>query len=217
VDSDVVETGEERSTEPARAEDEALSQPSLGRALRALRNGRGLSLAAVAAATGLSASFLSVVEKGQSDIAIGRLVRIAQFYGVRLADLITESADSSDLVVRRGTGARISSAKGVEIEILARETKGLMLPFLTTHEPHARSSELDIDDGEVFLYVLDGTVLLELQDSAPTMLQPGDSVYYEARRLAALTNLGASHARLVGALTSSRHDGLGVGRSAVRS
>ena len=55
----------------------------LGENLRALRLGAGRSLTEVAEVTQLSPSFLSMVEDGNSDIALGRLLRVTQFYGVR--------------------------------------------------------------------------------------------------------------------------------------
>ena len=64
-----------------------MPQPNLGTKLRALRSDRGNSIAEVSDATGISASFLSLVENGRSDIAIGRLMRLIDFYGVGLATL----------------------------------------------------------------------------------------------------------------------------------
>jgi predicted transcriptional regulator len=56
----------------------------LGRRLRAFRATRGLSLANLAKKTGISSSFLSLVEQGKSDITITRLLRLAKFYEVGL-------------------------------------------------------------------------------------------------------------------------------------
>src|SRR3954471_20515085 len=61
---------------------------ALGLRLRQLRLARSLSLAEVAQATNISASFLSLVENGRSDVSIGRLTRLVQFYGVSLSDVI---------------------------------------------------------------------------------------------------------------------------------
>jgi transcriptional regulator with XRE-family HTH domain len=74
---------------------------SLGARLRALRTGRGHSLAEVAEATGLSASFLSLVENGRSDITISRLVRVVDFYRVRITDLLDAAPSADSMVVRR--------------------------------------------------------------------------------------------------------------------
>ena len=56
--------------------------------LKQLRAEQGLSLSQLARATGISSSFLSLIEQAQSDITIGRLVRLAEFYDVELADLL---------------------------------------------------------------------------------------------------------------------------------
>jgi transcriptional regulator with XRE-family HTH domain len=51
--------------------------PELGARLKALRKRRGLSLRDLAAQSGLSQSFLGAVERGRSDIAVGRLAQVA--------------------------------------------------------------------------------------------------------------------------------------------
>jgi transcriptional regulator with XRE-family HTH domain len=48
------------------------NKTQLGGALRELRKEKGSSLVQVADATGISKSFLSLVESGRSDITIGR-------------------------------------------------------------------------------------------------------------------------------------------------
>ena len=70
----------------------------LGARLRAIRADRGLSLSAVAEATGISTSFLSLVETGKNDITFGRLRRLIDYYGVTLIDLLPPSEDT--VVVR---------------------------------------------------------------------------------------------------------------------
>ena len=65
-----------------------MSPGMLGENLRALRLGVGRSLTEVAEATQLSPSFLSMVENGNSDIALGRLLRVTQYYGVEIADVV---------------------------------------------------------------------------------------------------------------------------------
>ena len=65
-------------------------QAGLGAALRAARTRRGLSLAQVAEATGISRSLLSLIETGRSDITIGRLDKLSLLYDVRLSELLPE-------------------------------------------------------------------------------------------------------------------------------
>ena len=75
------------------------TERGLGSALKNLRRDRRLSLQDVSAGTGISASFLSLVENGKSDITIGRLVRLVTFYGIHLGDLVpVQPAAEPDLV-----------------------------------------------------------------------------------------------------------------------
>lgn len=46
-----------------------------------------LSQAELSCAVGISSSFLSLLEQGRTDIAIGRLLHLAGFYDVEFADL----------------------------------------------------------------------------------------------------------------------------------
>ncbi len=70
------------------AQDGAGHKTELAARLKQLRAEHGLSLSQLARATGISSSFLSLIEQAQSDITIGRLVRLAEFYDVELADLL---------------------------------------------------------------------------------------------------------------------------------
>src|SRR3954451_14814234 len=85
-----------RKSEPAEAEDE---QAQLGRELRAHRQERGLSLKQVAEATGISVSFLSLVESGGSDITFRRLRRLLRLYGKTPSDVLAGAPDSRGTVV----------------------------------------------------------------------------------------------------------------------
>ena len=71
-----------------KAEIEKKAPASVGAHLHQARRARNLSLADVAEATSISASFLSLVENDKSDITIGRLVRLIEFYGISIADLL---------------------------------------------------------------------------------------------------------------------------------
>src|SRR5882672_9484931 len=75
--------------------------PQLSAKLRAARKQRNLSIAAVADGTQISASFLSLVENGKSDITIGRLTRLIEFLGISITDLITGEEPADPHIVRR--------------------------------------------------------------------------------------------------------------------
>jgi transcriptional regulator with XRE-family HTH domain len=85
----------------------------LGGRLRRLRRERGLSLGEVAKATEISASFLSHIENGKSDITFMRLERLVALYGASLMDLAAphqavDDAGPGRLRALRRFGAAVS-------------------------------------------------------------------------------------------------------------
>lgn len=159
-------------------------QSALGPALRAIRLANRRSLSDVAAATGISSSFLSLVENGKSDITVGRLTRLVAFYGVSVADLLPSAGPAADPDVVRRTEQRLlpSPAEGISFYLLGPLVSGLMMPMIVEMEPSARLAEYGRHHGEEFVHVLEGTLALELEGSEPRILEEGDSAYYSAER-----------------------------------
>lgn len=137
----------------------------------------------MARATGISASFLSLVENGKSDITIGRLVRLVAFYGIQLVDLLpaTPSADP-DIIRRAEQQTLASSGEGIQFRLLAPNTHGSMMPMVVEFEPSAHLAEYGRHAGEEFVHVMQGKLELEIEGSEPRILKAGDSAYYDAQR-----------------------------------
>jgi quercetin dioxygenase-like cupin family protein/DNA-binding Xre family transcriptional regulator len=158
-------------------------QSELGPALRAIRVANRRSLSEVAAATGISSSFLSLVENGKSDITVGRLTRLVAFYGVSVADLLPAGPSADPDIVRRAEQRLLPSpAEGISFYLLGPHVSGLMLPMIVEMEPSARLAEYGHHHGEEFVHVLEGTLALELEGAEPRILEDGDSAYYSAER-----------------------------------
>jgi quercetin dioxygenase-like cupin family protein len=155
----------------------------LGPSLRLARRSKSLSLNDVAIATGISASFLSLVENGKSDITIGRLVRLVAFYGVQLADLLPPTPSAEPDITRKSEQRRLpSSEEGIQFRLLAPDSAGSMMPMVVDFEPSARLAEYGRHAGEEFVHVLQGRLELELEGTEPRILKAGDSAYYNAER-----------------------------------
>lgn len=158
---------------------------TLGTALRALRQTRRLPLSDVADATGVSASFLSLVENGRSDITIGRLTRLVDFYGVTINDLLPPPRGEDADVVREEDARQLHSPdEGIDVYLLTSGTgtDRTMMPMLLVFEPGAGLAELGHHRGEEFVHVLEGELLLEVEGSATRTLRAGDSAYYAGDR-----------------------------------
>lgn len=174
-------------------------QPALGMALRAAREQRRLSLQEVAAATSVSASFLSMVENGKNDITLGRLTRLVDFYGVSLTDLLPAAPPSGQLdIVRVGAGALIhSSAEGIDFWLLTPDTDRTMMPMLLSFAPGAELEEAGQHEGEEWVHVLRGTLRLMVEGAEPRVLGKGDSAYYRASQPHRFANDSATKPLLV--------------------
>jgi transcriptional regulator with XRE-family HTH domain len=161
--------------------DSTFMQDGLGTRLRALRKQRGLSLNDLGDGTKISASFLSLVENGKSDITIGRLKRLIDFYGISITDLIPSPRHADPNVMRRDERLLLHSpAEGIDVYVLVSETARTMMPMLLEFEPGAELAEYGSHPGEEFVHILDGELRLEIDGSEPRVLKAGDSAYYRA-------------------------------------
>lgn len=168
-----------------------MASQELATRLRDLRLERKLSLAGVSEATGLSSSFLSLIENGKSDITFSRLYRLVQFYGVSLLDIAPDTS-AGLAVVRSDERRRIHSAsEGIDMYLLTPDTENRsMMPVIVVYQPGAMISEAAKHPGEDFVHVLEGRFLLEVEGNEPVVLEPGDSVYYKATVPHSWRNIG---------------------------
>ena len=174
----------------------------LGVRLRRLRKARALSLADVADGTGISASFLSMVEKGQSDITVSRLMRLVHWFGVSVADLVQEPDPSAVQVVRARQRRSIRlSDEGISIQMLTPDGRHAMMPVINVYDAGGGMADAARHDGEEFVHVLDGTVELTVGEDEPILLRAGDSAYYRADVPHSFRNAGRGDARFLGITT----------------
>lgn len=170
----------------------------LGERLRAIRLERKLSLKDVAEQTGISRGFLSLVETGKNDITVGRLMLLLRAYGLGLADLVPSQESSNGDIVRADARTHMRSpSEGVDIYLLAPDTRRKMCPYLVAFEPGGRIKEFASHAGEEFVMVLEGKVLMEMVGRDPATLAEGDCAYYESERGHTFTNMSEGRALLV--------------------
>lgn len=168
-------------TDSTLAESDAGSKLRLGGILRDARVQRSLSLSEVGRETGVSASFLSLVENGKTDIAIGRLVRILSFLRIPITDVLSSPSPADTTLVRANERRRLpSTEEGIEFSLLTADTDHLMMPMLIVFQPSAQLAEYGCHTGEEFVHVLEGRLSLDLRDSQSHVLGAGESAYYRA-------------------------------------
>ncbi|MGI8745872.1 MAG: cupin domain-containing protein [Bryobacteraceae bacterium] len=162
---------------PARAGSNG-NRDSVGSRLRKLRLQRGEALATVAQALNLSIGFLSNLERSQSSASVGITHKLAQYYGVNLLEFFSPAASVGPLV-RASERKVLEGGEGVRMELLA--WGGIMMePHLFRIAPGAGSVESYSHEGEEFLFVTRGRLVIYLKDQE-FQLRSGDSFYFESK------------------------------------
>ena len=150
---------------------------AIGGHLRQLRGRRGLSLAQVARAVGISVGFLSALERSQMSGSVGTLRKLARFYKTNILDFFDANGTSSRRV-RPAERKVLEAGEGVRMELLAWGNT-VMEPHLFRIAPSAGSGEPYTHEGEEFIYVLRGDLEITVQGEE-YRLKPGDSFYFES-------------------------------------
>ena len=155
---------------------DALQSP--GQRFRRLRARRGLSLAQVARATGVSVGFLSALERGQMRSSVATLRRIARFYKTNILSMFETNGDAQPLV-RPSERKILETSPSVRMELLAWGNTA-MEPHLFRIKPGGGSGESYAHEGEEFLHVLRGEFEIWLHNQGHYRLKSGDSLYFES-------------------------------------
>ena len=163
--------------------------------LREMRLARGLSLRGASAESGLSVSFISALERGASGGSVAALQRLTSAYGGTLLDLFPGDAAPSRLI--RPGERRVLSVPGSETRIEQLASGGVMEPQLFVLAPRASSDGAYAHDGEEFMFVLEGSLSVELGDDEEYRLVAGDALYFPSTVPHRWRNLSSGETRLL--------------------
>lgn len=177
-----------QTNQPAATSNGEQAHSSFGRRIRARRRELGLSLEDLAQRTGLTASFLSLVERDISNPSLESLRHIAEALGVPPFYFSHEPDSASpplqNPVVRAGQRIQITFPPGdVTSELLVPNLRNRLEVFITHVKPSAgniaRPPSLETEE---CLLVLRGKVRVVLHDQE-YVLSEGDSIYIHGRAL----------------------------------
>jgi transcriptional regulator with XRE-family HTH domain len=173
----------------------------VGQKLRNLRKVRGLKLQDLARGTGLSASFLSMVETGKSDITLARLQRIVQFYGITIGSLL-DGAEADRVVTRTNERSPLDSpVEGVKTELMVPDLNRRIEALLMTFEPGADYEGSLAHEGEEVIFIVEGRLELILDEKERYVLNKGDTASYPSTRTHRFRNIHSSISILYGVNT----------------
>lgn len=176
--------------------------------VRLLRKERLMTLEALAERSGVTKSYLSKVERGQSVPSIAVCASLAKALEVPLDSLFAEADELGEVTVTRAAERRPLTSPdepGTRYEGLALDagTKN-MTPFML--HPPLGDGPLPFRDhpGEEFVFVHQGRAELILPDRT-IPLDPGDCAYFKATTPHKLRSLGPERAAVL-LLVTTDHD-----------
>lgn len=170
--------------------------------IRKLRLQRGLSIREVASAAGLSSSFLSAVERGTSDISVGRLAQVAHVFGHDLGSLLGYSAQRTRATVI-GAEDRVRMSRGNGVDFTAIRIPGTTLEMMVaTLAPHTHFNDIVTHAGTDILFVAEGELVLVV-DNTDYQLAEGDCAVWPSSHAHTVRNDSDQPARAIGMATET--------------
>ena len=159
---------------------------SLGKRIKQIRNKNGLTQEVLSARSGLTKSYISLLEAGKKIPAISTLSRIAVALGMPIGEFFESTDDSSDVaVVRKNERFQVAqrgTSFGYIYEALSLQKKDkLMDPFIVKVLPGDKSKGKGVEfehAGEEFDFVLEGRIKYIINNQE-YVLDEGDSIYFD--------------------------------------
>lgn len=168
-----------------------------------MRELSGFSLEEMAKATGTTVEEYEECESGKVDFSFTFLYKCADVFGIDIIELLTGSNPhlSGFTVVRGGAGLPIKRRVGFSYYHLAAVFKNkLAETFLVVAPYDAGKAEgplaMSTHPGQEFNYILEGKMRF-IHGGHETVLEAGDSVYYDSGKEHGMTAVGGKECRFL--------------------
>ncbi len=159
-------------------------QEDIGQRIKAIRQAKGISLEELSHMTGFDVELLDSIERCEVQPQLGTAIKLSKALDSALGRLVSGVGEKLYAITRKKeqkTVSRSTSQKGKRqaytYKSLASEVKGRHMESLIVQLEETKEAERSVHEGEEFIYVLEGTVSLDIGDDHFD-LSPGDSAYY---------------------------------------
>lgn len=170
-------TGEILKDKPGKMQD-------IGKRVRLLREEKGISLDDLSHMTGFDIELLTRIEESKVQPQLGTVIKLSKALDSAFSRLVSGVGDRLYSVTRRKDQkiiSRSTTRKGKKkvytYKSLAPEVKGRHMEALIIQLEENPEPEMSVHEGEEFIYVLDGYVVMVIGEDT-YQLEPGDSIYY---------------------------------------
>jgi transcriptional regulator with XRE-family HTH domain len=154
----------------------------IGLRLRQLREGRGMSMRALASASGLSANALSTIERGKVSPSVSTLYKLSDALGISVTAFFSVDSARQQIIFTRADGRpRVPFRRGIWEGLGGEQFIGRVEPFMLTLESGAGSGRHNmVHTGHEFVFCLRGQLEYVVESQSFSM-EPGDSLLFAAR------------------------------------
>jgi len=173
----------------------------LGQRIRAKRKERGKSLSQLSALTGLTASFLSQVERDVTEPSITSLRKIAKTLDVPIFYFLLDTEEYSPVVRAENRKVLRFPHSHLMFELLTPDLNRQMEMMMATLEPNTSTCEEPLGHpGEECTVVLQGEMEIQIGEEV-FRLKKGDSIYYYCAIPHKITSVGEEGLVFISAIT----------------
>jgi transcriptional regulator with XRE-family HTH domain len=153
----------------------------VGRCLRELRAGRGLSIRSLAEQSGLNVNTLSLIENSKTSPSVSTLQQLASALDVPITAFFETDTPKNNISFQKaGQRPRVAFAHGALEDLGTGLTLRGGQPLLVTLEPKADSGPTPIvHTGHEFVFCLEGHIAYTIEDRI-YQIDPGDSLLFAA-------------------------------------
>lgn len=160
------------------------SMDDVGDRILRIREEKDLSLDEISKMTGFDVEFLSKIENKELQPQLGTVIKLSKALDSAFGRLVSGVGEKLYSITRkdeRRTISRSTSKKGQKqiytYKSLAPDVKGRHMEAFLVQLEVDPEKEISLHEGEEFIFVLDGEVILEIGEDK-FVLEPGDSAYY---------------------------------------
>lgn len=157
---------------------------AIGNRIKSLRTEKGLTIDDLSKLTGFDADTLSKIETNEIQPQLGTIIKLSKALESAFGRLISGVGEKMYSITRRNEQkivSRSTSKTGQKplytYKSLAPEVQGRHMEALIVQLEENPEEETSIHEGEEFIHVLDGSVVLHIGEDK-FELEPGDSAYY---------------------------------------
>jgi transcriptional regulator with XRE-family HTH domain len=159
---------------------DSVAEEPLGKKIRKRRRAIDMTLQQVSERVGLSIGFLSQIERGASTPSLASLCNIAEALGTSVDAFVKAPPRATGAVSRQGERETFSLGDARRTyELLGAGFANARLHPTLVRRPPGHVSEIMHNEGEDFVYIIEGCILLEVGGERH-ILNKGDSMHFQS-------------------------------------